>query len=581
MRRRSCYELLCRTFFAQLFSSETVTSDLQLRQALIAVLAFLVTPGLLLPFQMDPAFEGAVIRYASRPPGFPGLLEPLIHLFATLFIAYAIVTIGFIGAFTWDGLGFDRRDAMVLGPLPMRGSVVIRAKLTALALLMLATAASVSVMTAIPFAMIASNYSGAAAIGRHAVAHLAATISAATCVFCALVTLRATLGLFGQERKAIASLLQFAVVSALLCFVVLLPSAMHVVPARRRASAVQVMTLPSWNPLDMFLGMFETIRGTSDPGFRADAMLATIVTVVAVAAAVGSTIVGYRRQLQRALTPPASPGFDSQARAQRRIARALAGTHRVARALADFIVTTLARNRAQQTPIAINAAIGLAIIVAALSRPAGGATPVTGLRTAILWIPLVCAYWIAIGLRASFFVPGELPSAWAIRVNGPDDPRACWSAVRAAAVAVILPLALLAELLIVPAVGWRVGTAYAAVVCAFAVLIAEWVALTIDFIPFTRPYKPGHAKLKSRWPLYLIGVWLFAFWPARFALAAGGRPGPLLTLATITMTLVALFEVAGRRAASRRAAEEWETGDETDGFTVLGIGVAAHSAVGA
>src|SRR5258706_8872230 len=113
---------------------------------------------------MAPDVGGWAIRYACRRPGFPGLLEPLIHLFATLFIAYSIVTIGFIGAFTWDALGFDRRDAMVLGPLQMRGSVVVRAKLTALALLMLGTAASVSLMTAIPFAMIASNYSCAAAI---------------------------------------------------------------------------------------------------------------------------------------------------------------------------------------------------------------------------------------------------------------------------------------------------------------------------------------------------------------------------------------------------------------------------------
>jgi hypothetical protein len=454
-------------------------------------------------------------------------------------------------------------------------------KLTALALLMLATAASVSLMTAIPFAMIASNYSGAAAIGRHALAHLAATMSAATCVFCVLVTLRATLGLIGQERKTIATLLQFAVVSALLCFIVLLPSAMRVVPARRRASAVQMMTLPSWNPLDMFLGMFETIRGTADPGFRADGTLAVIVTVLAVAAAVTSTIVGYRGQLQRALTPPASPGFESQARAQRWIARRLAGTQPAARVIADFIVTTLVRNRPQQTPIAINAAIGLAMVVAALSRPAGGPAMLAGMRTAILWIPLMCAFWLAIGLRASFFVPGELPAAWAIRANGPDDPRVYWSAVRAAAVAVILPPALVAALLIAPLVGWRIGAAHAAVVCAFAVLIAEWVALTIDFIPFTRPYKAGHAKLKTRWSLYLIGVWLFAFWPARFEVGAGGRTFPLLALAAVAMLLVAASEAAGRRISSRRAAEEWDTGDEEDGVTVLGIGFAAHSAAGA
>ena len=83
------------------------------------------------------------------------------------------------------------------------------------------------------------------------------------------------------------------------------------------------------------------------------------------------------------------------------------------------------------TVAAAEAAIGLAIVVAGLSRAAGDTRFVVGLRTAVLWIPLVCAYWIAIGLRASFFVPSELPAAWAVRVNGPDAPCEYWSATRA------------------------------------------------------------------------------------------------------------------------------------------------------
>jgi len=55
---------------------------------------------------------------------------------------------GVIAAFTWDALGFDRRDAMVLGPLPVGGATIISAKLTALAALLLSGAALVNAMTA-------------------------------------------------------------------------------------------------------------------------------------------------------------------------------------------------------------------------------------------------------------------------------------------------------------------------------------------------------------------------------------------------------------------------------------------------
>src|SRR6185503_5886473 len=114
--------VLCRTFFAQFFASELVTSDHQLRQAMIGTLAFLVMPGLLIPFQLNFAFEFAAIR-------FPALLDPLTRLMATIFITYSMVAIGVVAAFLWDALAFDRLDAMVIGPLPIRGSIVIAAKL--------------------------------------------------------------------------------------------------------------------------------------------------------------------------------------------------------------------------------------------------------------------------------------------------------------------------------------------------------------------------------------------------------------------------------------------------------------------
>src|SRR3989442_185194 len=160
--------VLYRIFFAQFFVSESVTSDHQLRTAAIGVMAFLMTPGLLLPILLSGRFEFAAIR-------FPAMLDPLIRLMASLFITYGIVSMGVIAAFTWDALGFDRRDAMVLGPLPISGTTVISAKLSALAVLLLSGAAIVNVMTAGPFAMGASKHPGATAPAPHFFAHMGAS----------------------------------------------------------------------------------------------------------------------------------------------------------------------------------------------------------------------------------------------------------------------------------------------------------------------------------------------------------------------------------------------------------------------
>src|SRR6185295_8506787 len=139
LRNDRRFVILWREFFAQFFASESAVSDHQVRRAIIGVLAFLMTPALLLPLQFGGAFEFAAMRYATRPPGFPGLLEPLIQLIATIFLAYSTVTTGVIGALAWNALVFDHRDAMVLGPLPLKGATVVGAKLAALATLLLST----------------------------------------------------------------------------------------------------------------------------------------------------------------------------------------------------------------------------------------------------------------------------------------------------------------------------------------------------------------------------------------------------------------------------------------------------------
>jgi hypothetical protein len=154
----SPFRVLFREFFGQFFASESVSSDVRLRQAIIAVVAFLITPGMLLAVQTFPAFEYA--RFTA-----PALILPMTRLLASLFLTFSTVSIGFIAAFAWDALSFDRRDAMVLGPLPISRSTVVRAKLCAMAALLLGACLSIAILTAVPFAL-AANVSAMAA-GRH------------------------------------------------------------------------------------------------------------------------------------------------------------------------------------------------------------------------------------------------------------------------------------------------------------------------------------------------------------------------------------------------------------------------------
>jgi hypothetical protein len=563
---RSQFEVLCRAFFAQFFSSETVTSDEQMQRAMAGVLAFLITPALLSPIQMAARFEVAALR-------FPTLLEAMTRQMATVYITYSMVGVGVVAAVMWDALSFDRRDAMVLGPLPLPASTVIGAKIAALALFLLIVAFAVNVITAVPFSMVAGNHKAAASVIRHFLAHMTATMAASVFVFCLLVTLRAVAGGLSGRHVAFASLLRFLLFSALFCVIVFLPVAMTVDPGgRRRAASVTLMTIPGWSPTNWFLGLHEWIRGSPGAEWYAAARRAIAFTLTAGASAVLTTIAGYRRQLQIALTPSATGAVRGAARLPRAIARLTTGRSRLTRAVSDFILTTIARSSAQQATIAVNAAIGLTLVVAPFLGTRGDLTQIMRPRTAVLWIPLVLTYWIGIGLRASFFVPSELPAAWTFRFNAPTRTPAYWAATRAAAIGFLVSFALAADALIVPLIGIRAAAWHAAIVIPVAVLFAETIALTMSFVPFTRPYEPGHAKVKTRWPLYLFGLFAFAIWPARAAMYAAGRTSDITEIAAWLWAGVVILEIAGRwRARSWKIDPAAEFEDES-AISVLDIG---------
>jgi hypothetical protein len=248
---------------------------------------------------------------------------------------------------------------------------------------------------------------------------------------------------------------------------------------------------------------------------------------------------------------------------------------RVAQATADFILLTLARSRAQQELIAINTALGAAVVIAGLARGVHDLSSLTRPRTAVLWIPLVLAYSMVIGLRASFFVPSELRGSWTFRINGPGATTAYWSATRASMTVLVVPAtALVAMAILVPLLGWRMAAIHTLSMCAVVMLLIELVALTIAFVPFTRAYPPGHANLKSLWWLYLLGLLACAYGPARIELAWIRDPAPLWEMTATLAVAIGALEIVGRRGTAHWPAHEYDDqGDDPHSMTVLDIGM--------
>jgi hypothetical protein len=271
------------------------------------------------------------------------------------------------------------------------------------------------------------------------------------------------------------------------------------------------------------------------------------------------------------LAPPAGPGLLGRALVSRGCARLVAGRDAAARATADFILLTLARHRGRQTTVAVYSAVAATIAIAGLSQGTPDLSALMRPRTAVLWVPLLVAYWMTLGLRASFLVPGETGAAWTFRFHSPSD--VVWPAARAAIIGFVVPRALLVTALLVPLVGWRVAGRHAIAVAALTVLLSELVALTVRDIPFTRRTVIEQAKLNIRWAVYLPGMFFFAYVPVRLALAPGA-PVTDSSLVAFVVGLVAGLEIVGRYRRRRRSDPLDETGDEDDEPRIAVLGLA-------
>jgi hypothetical protein len=552
----SPFRLLAREFFSRLFQTEIQVSDHQLRTAMIGVFAFLITPGLIIPLQFATAF-----RLAARRD--PLLLDGLTRLFATTFLVYAMVTIGVIAVFEWDELVLDRRDAMILGPLPVGGRTVVMAKMLALAALLVMLGGAINGVTAVTFSLVAASRPGVLPLVRTVFAHALVAMAASSLVFFSVVTLRSALSMLDRGRIVVGSLLQFGIVSSLFCFLVFAPTTVHLNVPRHggfEAATLHVQPVPPWLPTRWFVALYDIVRGAGDESDVRPAIVAVAATCVAALLALIAMSLSYRRQLRVALSPSGASTSNGGARWLRVSARRLSARDGATQALADFIVTTLARNRGPQATIALNAAIAVVMVAVdlALHRANIGERLVHGSP-----LPLIAVFWTAIGVRASFFVPAEWPASWIFSVQAVETSRIRFAAVRGAMTAILLPIALFASAALSITGPWQDAIIHVAIVAAATMLLVEVLALSIRFTPYTRPYEPGHAKLKTRWPLYLASSLTFVYMISTVERLCSGKPLPTIALFAVLVALSGGLERRGRTAHQVDADAEMRTAGDT------------------
>ena len=558
---REQFRVLFRTFLRRLFHSDLVPDTVDLRQSAIVLAAVLTVPPALY-------VVGSSWSYGSWMSDMQLAMRAVPHKLH--FIGYSMAAVGLVTVLVWDALFPDRRDALVLGGLPVRARTVALAKLAALAAFVGGFAIVVNAPAALLFSFLAGGYLPLEAFLRYPAAHLAATVSAGLLVFLALVAVQASLALVCPRRlhRRLTMLAQllfvivlvewFAFAPGLLVRLAAIdpavsswacegcsPSTALVRLATGSAEATAAAGTPyrfialsfsrnaPWLPPVWFLGLYEVIWGFDPDAYRGLAATAFNAVAVALSIAAFAYGVGFRRTMRRTMeTPPDAaqrPGALSRAAA--RLARATLVRGPVEQAVAAFAAASAARSRRHRLIIAAYVGLGLAFVIGSFLSPITGiaedalAEPLSAPSVRLLSIPFLLSFFMLAALRVMFTVPTEIRANWIFRLTEIDDRGAYLTGARAALWMLgVTPVALVTTPLYL--VFWGPGLTLGHTVfwLLMAGGLAELLLCRFHKVPFACSYVPGRANVKLLWPVYALALTAYASWTARLEFWLLARP---------------------------------------------------------
>ena len=439
--------------------------------------------------QFTTVFAGTSFLFAlpalligAHGPGRPGAWTP-----EHFFLALTLTAAGILTVLNWDAAFPDKRDLLVLAPLPVRPGTLFLAKIAAFFAAPALAVVGLNVFTGIAWPpAFASGHGGVLGFLRVWPAWLFTVCVTGVFIVCAVLTLYGLAAnlLPRQLFLRLAPVLQAVTLCLFLCLFFLEPSlespAALTDPANQRLLAL----LPSY----WFLGLFEQLNGSIDPALIPLAHRAWHAVPLSIAAAAATLLLAYVRLLPRVVEQPDLVPTRSRRPAP---SRTLAG------AVTVFGLRTLARSRQHRTLLSIVAGFGLAIVVgfsrlspepAALAAPT---LPASAIIASTLFLTLS-----VLGLRLLTAIPVTLPANWIMRLTELRPPRLYRRAIRIFwLTTAVAPVWLATAAWFLAKYPLRPAAAHLAALLLFGIILVELALANLRKLPFTCAWLPGKANL--------------------------------------------------------------------------------------
>jgi hypothetical protein len=501
------FKTLTEHFFGRFFDRDSISRSGDEKANVVQVVAMLALPGAILSLFMivdHPLIRSELQRLWLRAGD------------RYTFICYAMVVMGFVMTFKWDSLFPDRRDYLILTPLPISLREFFAAKVVSLCgfLLLFVTAINFFSCFMVPYVYVFRDNRWSiypAAFVAHATAVLSASIFMAL-FFAALQGVLINV-LTPAAFRRVSPWIQMVSIMILVAVFLITPGISTnirlLVESRTRAL--------DYIPLFWFFGVYEVLNpeGTLVPDAYAWAATAVDAMFIVSAIFVLTYLIGYRRHSKKILEGVESDVF-GQSWLQRASAWILNSTvlrHPFQRASFHFIGRVFTRSPKHRLFMAMYGGVGLAVAVLSvfvLRRDTHFVLAIT--RSGLVEAPLILSFFIVSGLRATFNIPYELGANWIFQITSGGDPSEYLSATRKwVFLRGIVPAFVLLALLEFSFLDAGEATFRLAFALAIAALLTELFFFNFNKVPFTCSYLPAKSHLAFLGGAYLYGFTIYTF----------------------------------------------------------------------
>lgn len=404
--QREPWFVLVNHFLSRYFDPEVESGEL--RTGVPALLGITAAPGLI-------ACALLFDKYSTLRGWFMGVftldrdLETLPDKYIFLTLAFAIS--GLAAVFKWDSLLPERKDYMILAPLPVSPIAIFGAKFVSLTLFVIVFATAVNIAGTIFFpAVVLGNTGTAAEMLRYLTAHFLATCAAS---LAGALLVIATAGLLLNVLPAAAmrrasSWLQFAFLVLFLTQIFLAPQVAYKLFDFYKGPEWRLWLFPSmW-----FVGLYEQMLERSRMDLSIYAEWSRMALLTAAATACVAYLASYFRHFRK--TGETTEAGVAPGRTWRLIP--LAKDPREA-AVVDFVKQTISRSRVHRMVLRVFLGLGCAVILQELVGRFVVGLPVSrGVAPMELSSPLVVSFFLLVGLRLLLEIPADRQAAWAFQV---------------------------------------------------------------------------------------------------------------------------------------------------------------------